>query len=77
MFAIVLYSLTKINALHIYHRKFTKYLHGTRSLHNILIIFAIKEKVIILTHALYCWLLPATNIPMLLVTGFLIQGHIS
>jgi len=40
-------------------------------------IFAKKEKVIILTHALYCWLLPATNIPMLLVTVFLIQGHIS
>ncbi len=30
--------------LYIYIRKFTKYIHGTWSLRNILIIFGIKEK---------------------------------
>ncbi len=37
-------------------RKFTKYLHGTWCLLNTLMIFGIKEKSIILTHAIYCWL---------------------
>ncbi len=41
----------------IYCRKFTKYLHGTWSLLNILTIFGIKEKLILLTHTMYCWLL--------------------
>ncbi len=38
----------------IYGRKFTKQLHGTWSLLNILMIFGIKEKFIILTHTMYC-----------------------
>ncbi len=36
-------------------------------------IFGIKEKCIILTHTM---LAIATNIPVLLMTGFVLQGHI-
>ncbi len=45
--------------LYIYGRKYTKYLYGTWSLLNILMIFGIKRKiiVIILAHTMYCWLL--------------------
>ncbi len=39
---------------------------------NILMIFGIKEKCIILTH---CYFGIATNIPVLLKTGFVLQGH--
>ncbi len=38
---------------YIYSREFTKYIHGTRSLHNIPVIFGIKENLIILTHIMY------------------------
>ncbi len=42
---------------------------------NVLMIFAINEKSIILTHAMYC-LAIATNIPQRLKTkGFVVQGH--
>ncbi len=39
---------------------------------NILMIFGIKEKWIILTHTMYI----ATNIPVLLMTAFVLQSHI-
>ncbi len=48
---------SKIKFWYIYSRKFTIYLHGTWSLINILIIYGIKEKSIILTHSMYCWLM--------------------
>ncbi len=38
------------------------------------LIFGIKEKLIILTHAVYFCI--ATNIPQRLKTGFVLQGHI-
>ncbi len=39
-------------------------------------IIGIKEKSIILTHTIYCLLAIATNVPVLLKTGIVVQGHI-
>ncbi len=41
---------------------------------NIPMILGIKEKSIILTHTVY-FLAVTTNIPVLLMTGFVVQGH--
>ncbi len=46
------YYWSKIKFWYIYGKKCTKYLHVTWSLLNILMIFGIKEKCIILTHML-------------------------
>ncbi len=54
--------------------KFTQYINGTRSLLNVLMIFVLKVKWIILTHTLF--LAIATNIPQRFKTGFVHQGHI-
>ncbi len=40
---------------------------------NILMIFGIKEKRIILIHTMYCWL--HINIPQRLNTAFVLQDH--
>ncbi len=59
---------------YIYGRKFTKYLHGTQSLLNILMIFGIKKN----RSNFYpynVFLAVATNIPVILMTGFVVQGH--
>ncbi len=49
-------TIKKITFRYIYGRKFTKYFHGTWSLLNVQMIFAIKEISIILTHS-PIWLL--------------------
>ncbi len=58
----------------IYGRKFTKYLHGTWSLLNILIILGIKEKNYNFD-PYNVFLAIATNIPQRLKTSFVVQGH--
>ncbi len=62
------YYQSKITFWYIYDRKFTKYLHGTWSLLNILMIFGsnIDPYNILLANA--------TNIPVLLMTGFVSPG---
>ncbi len=65
----------KIKFWYIYGRKCTKYIHGTWSLLNTLMIVGIKEKSIILYLYKNVLLAIATNIPVLLLTGFVVQGH--
>ncbi len=60
----------------IYDRKCTKYLHGTWSLLNILMILGIKKSIIIYNYPYSVFLAIATNIPQRLKTGFVVQGHI-
>ncbi len=65
----------KIKFWYIYGRKLTKYSSwNIESLHNILIIFGIKEKCIILPYNVLLSI--ATNIHVLLMTAFVLQGHI-
>ncbi len=61
--------------LSFYSRKFTKYIHGTLSLHNMLMIFGIKEKSINFD-PYNVFLAIAINIALRLKTGFVVQGHI-
>ncbi len=64
----------QIKFWYIYGRKFTKYLHGTWSLLNILMIFGKWRKMY--NFDPYSVLLAiATNIPVLLMTAFVLQGH--
>ncbi len=65
--------ITKPKIGYIYSRKCTKYLHGTWSLLNILMIFDIKINHFDPYNVL---LAIATNIAMWLMTGFVVQGHI-
>ncbi len=66
----------QIKFWYIYSRKFTKYLHGTWSLHNVPRIFGIKEKNICNFDPYNVFLAIATNIPVQLMTGLVLQGHI-
>ncbi len=74
---LVMHIINQLEFWYIYGYKFTKYIHGTWFLINILMIFGIKEQIIILIHTTQPILLAiATNIPQRLKTGFVVQGHI-
>ncbi len=61
---------------YIYGRKLTKYIFGTWYLLYFLKIFGRKEKSISNFGPYNVLLAIATNIPLLLMTGFVLQGHI-